>query len=155
MDSFTKQIQEQINAVKSTAQFMSDALQEQKKATQEALVELKKLDRDYTSLKKRIESLEDKLYDQEQKERNRNLVIVGIPKQTEDSAKEILIKVFQYIKGDIKDEEVKDSYRIGKQQNAPILVKFFKQEIKTKAIQSVKRIKGIKVNECGLPGKQK
>ena len=45
------------------------------------------------------------------------------------------------MKIEIADEDVKEVFRIGKKEDAPILIKLNKQEMKTKMLKTIKKIK--------------
>ena len=57
------------------------------------------------------------------------------------------------MKIEVADEDVKEVFRIGKKENAPILIKLSKQEMKTEILKTIKKLKGIKTNKCGLEGR--
>ena len=103
--------------------------------------------------KTKLNELEKKINNQEQKEKQNNMIMVGVPKQNEKDPKKTVKKIIRAMKIEVADEDVKEVFRIGKKEDAPILIKLNKQEMKTEMLKTIKKLKGIKTNECGLKGR--
>lgn len=155
LSPFKKIVQEDVAEIKKSTQYMSDCFDEQKKRVDEFLKEIKRLREENKLLKDRVQDLEDKINISEQKGKEKNLVLVGIPKQTEEQPKKIIKKIFATLKPEINENDIEETYRITKHEKAPILVKFKNYETKLKIVQKVKEMKGLKVQECGLTGENK
>ncbi|CAH0551330.1 unnamed protein product [Brassicogethes aeneus] len=78
-----KSIDTEIMEFKKSVQYISDAFEEQKAATEEAIDEIKRLNEENVLLKSKINVLE--VSTQEQKEKQNNLIVAGIPKQKEEN----------------------------------------------------------------------
>lgn len=132
---------------------MSDSFEDQKKSYEKALEEIKSLKNENTYLKNKVLLLETKFDTWEQKEKANNLIIVGIPKQTESNTTKITKRIFESMQIVISEGDIKESYRINKQEDSMILVKFEKNGKKREIFRRVKEMKGLTVKKCGLEGK--
>lgn len=140
--------------LKKSVQYVSDAFDDQKKAIEDMLGEIKQLREENCSLKQRVETLENKLNSSEQKERERNLVVTGIPEQ-EGEPKNTIQKVMEALKVEINEEDILEVYPVNTKKDSPLIVKLKNTQIKHKIIKGVRMLKGIKVRECGLTGENK
>lgn len=150
---FKKKMEEDMENLTRSVQYMSDAFEQQKKATEDLVKEVKALRKENASLKLRLDSLENKLNFQEQKEKQKNLVMVGIAKQKEQDTRKIVQKVLTTMKIDCST--VQDCFRLKQKEDGPILVKFDTEDSKNKVMRRIRELKGIKNTECGLEGDKK
>lgn len=152
LNPFKKVFEKELGELKRSVQHMSDCFDEQKTSVEKVMSEIKLLREENTKLKQRVEVLEEKINYQEQKERDNNVVVSGIPKQDHfDSAKKIMEQVFQTMQ--IQNVNIVDSYRLGKSENAPILVKLDDQDLKVRILKKSRELKGgFNVRGCGLNG---
>ena len=65
---------------------------------------------------------------------------------------EVVGKVFSPMNLETLQQNIAEVYRINKDLNAPLMVKFNNYEAKKQVQGRIPSIKGIKVNECGLKG---
>lgn len=133
---------------------MSDGFDEQKRLIEALTTEVKDLKGQNQKLQMKVQEMEDRINQTEQQDKEKNLIISGIPKQT-DEPKTIIQKVFSAMKVDVNDSDIQEAHYISKKENAPIVVKFKEKVSKQKVQMKVKQLKGIKVNECGLFGENK
>ncbi|KAL3288451.1 hypothetical protein HHI36_002896, partial [Cryptolaemus montrouzieri] len=75
-----------------------------------------------------------------------------VPDQKDDT-KKVITEILDVLKVPHENDEIKEVFRIGKKQEAPIILKLNNKELKNKIIKAVKTIKGVKVRECELEGK--
>lgn len=151
---FKQSMQQEVNEIKNSVQYMSDKFEEQRNKMDEMLAEIKKLRDEKALLQQRVNLLERKMNTIEQKEKENNLVVVGIPKQNNEPRISIE-KVFQTMKVELTEEDIVDVYPINKNENALIIVKCKTYTIKEKIIKRIRELKGIKISECGLDGGRK
>ena len=64
-------------------------------------------------------------------------------------------KVFSAMNLETLQQNIAEVYRINKDVNAPLMVKFNNYEAKKQVQERIRSIKGIRVNECGLKGNNK
>lgn len=154
LNPFKKKIEEDMGDLTKSVQYMSEVFEQQKKASEDLVREFKALRNENTILKQRIDSLENKLNIQEQREKQKNVLIVGIQKQKLDT-KKVVQKLITAMKIELKSDEIVDSFRLKQKDDGPILVKFNTEDVKNKITRRIKELKGIKVKECGLEGENK
>lgn len=103
-------------------------------------------------LKKRVVELEDRCSELEQSKLNKSITLSGIPNQGEnENVGDITKKVLRAINVRINDNDIKESYRRGKQGNQ-IVVKFHTEQLRNDILKKRKEIKSVKVSECNLTG---
>lgn len=151
LQPFKKAMQSDLAEIKKSLQFVSDNFDDQKKTIDTILLEMRKLKEENNSLQIKVKEMEQQMSVSEQKEKECNLIITGVPKQ-EDEPKTVIKKLFKAMKVEVRETDIQDVYRIAKRENAPILIKFSNRELRLKLQKRIKEIRGIKVNECGLLG---
>lgn len=150
--SFKKIIESEMKELRTSVQYMSDAFDDNKLATEEVVNEIRRLRQENVCLQKKVQLLENKINYQEQKEKQNNLIIVGVPKQPDD-IKKTVSKITVALQVTKAEENITETFRIGKKEDGPIMVKFKNHEIKYEIIKNIRKTKGLKVSECGLLGK--
>ena len=153
LNPIKKSLEVEMKELKESVQFMSNSFDDHKTKIEKVMKELKQIKRKNMDLKTKLNELEKKINNQEQKEKQNNMIIVGVPKQNEKDPKKTVKKIIRAMKIEVADEDVKEVFRIGKKEDAPILIKLSKQEMKTEILKTIKKIKGIKTNKCGLEGR--
>ncbi|CAG9815871.1 unnamed protein product [Phaedon cochleariae] len=98
--------------------------------------------------------MEERLNHIEQKDKMKNIVVSGIPKQ-EEEVSETMKKLFKAMKVQINDGDVLETFRLNSNEDAPILLKLKNMEEKNTLMSKIRDLKGIKLNECGLSGGNK
>ena len=153
---FKKSIGDEMRNIKESMEFISTKFDEFKKTTEKVVEELKQVRSENQILKIRIESLEQKINTQEQREKQKNLIVAGVPDQPDEDTRKATIKILTALKVNINKEDIKEVYRIGKQkENRTIMLKLEKPRNKQEILNRVRETKGIKVQECGLQGENK
>lgn len=115
LEPFKKAIENQISDMKTSVQYMSDSFDENKLATEEIINEVKRLRQENIKLQKKVQILETKINNQEQKEKQKNIIVVGVPKQQpDDNVKNTISKITTALKITNAEEDVLEVYRIGK-----------------------------------------
>ncbi|XP_060520871.1 uncharacterized protein LOC132698665 [Cylas formicarius] len=152
---FKKLIEQEMSNFKTSVQYMSDSFDEQNGTFAKLLVEIKALRQENVDLKQRIKQLETTFDEIEQKEKANNIIIAGIPKQRDSNTNNIVQKIFTMIQVPLPDNEIRTSYRLNKNEDSPILVKFDKQETKKIVLNKIRFIKGTTVSKCKLEGEDK
>ncbi|KAG5895051.1 hypothetical protein JTB14_021879 [Gonioctena quinquepunctata] len=142
--AFEKLMQSDLADIKKSIQFMSDSFEEQKKATDTILLEMRRLTEDNTLLQSKVREMEQIMNTNEQKEKEGNVILAGIPKQ-EDEPKTIADKVFKAMKVEVKESDIQDIYRLTKRGDGPILIKLRNKELRLKLQEKIREIKGIKM----------
>lgn len=150
---FEEKILRDIEDLKKSVQFMSDSFEDQKKVSENLFEEVKLYRDENRILKKRLEILEQKANNQEQIERQRNIIVSGVPIQENEDTKEVVCKVFGTMTLNIPMNKITDCFRVKQKREGPIVVKFLEESLKLQVFKKVKELKGIKVGECGLNGK--
>ena len=123
-------MEQEMIGLRNSVTYMSNAFDEQKILFEKSVNEINSLKKENTSLKQRLDFLETKFEEQEQKEKTNNVVIVGVPKQNHPDTTKIVSSIFSTLQLSLSRDDVRECYRLGKQGNGPILVKFYKQETK-------------------------
>lgn len=147
---FQDELHKDMQELKNSVQFMSDSFDDQKSVTEKLLIEVKQLRDENITLNQRLQALEQKASIQEQKERQNNIIVTGIPGQENENTKNVIQQVFRTMALNIPENA--DCYRIKQKKDGPILVKLPELNTKTNVFKKVKELKGLKVNECGLIG---
>nr|CAI5834633.1 unnamed protein product [Callosobruchus analis] len=135
--------------IERSVQFMSDSFEEQKTKFEAIMEETKTLRVENNKLKERIRSLETRFDDLEVEKRANNILIDGVPKQAEQNIASTVNKILGAIK---LQATVTECFRLGKNENGPILVKFDNKESKKEVLRKIKDLKGITVKKCKLEG---
>lgn len=76
--------------------------------------EIKVLKQENMELKGRLQSVESKFNNYEQKEKQNNIVISGVPRQEKEDTMKIVSAVISTLKLNIKKEDISETYRLGK-----------------------------------------
>lgn len=147
-----KKMDQKLNSLERSVQFMSNEFEQQKKAYEDALGEIKMLKKDNVQLKQRIQLLESTLDGIEQHERANNLIIVGVPKQKEPNLHKITKKICKAMDVTLEDQDIKECYQLEKGEGGRILVKFESQGKKRQIMEQVRQRRGITVRGCNLEG---
>ncbi|CAH1963566.1 unnamed protein product [Acanthoscelides obtectus] len=77
-----QKIESKIKDLSESIQYMSDSFDDQKRALESVLLENKTLKKETADLKKRLQMLEGRVEAFENKERTKNMIVAGVPKQT-------------------------------------------------------------------------
>lgn len=131
---------------------MSNAFDEQKLALEKAMGEMKVIRKENESLKQQLQLLEAKFEDVEMKERTNNVIVTGVPPQTNPNTGRIMTKILTKMGLEEHENNILESFRLTKDQQAPILVKLKSAGMKKEIIRKIRQLKGIKVKACGLDG---
>lgn len=150
---FQNKLQEDMQELKNSVQYMSDSFEDQKSTTEKLLAEMKLLRDENRALKQRLKALEEKSNILEQKERQNNMIVTGIPSQENENTRQVIHQVLQTMELNIPQNKIIDCYRIKQKKDGPIFVRLPEPNIKANIYGKIKKLKGIKVNECGLQGK--
>lgn len=147
-----KKMGDNLSDISKSIQFMSDAFEDQKESFKKILVEIQTLRKENVELRKRINTLEDRLERMEVSERANNIIISGIPKQTELSTTRITAKIFKGLKLPLTEGDVAESYRVSKNEDGPIMVKLHNLQSKRDVLKSIRLMKGLTISQCDLVG---
>lgn len=115
------------------------------------MAEIRHLKDENTALTQKLSVMEERLNLLEQQDKEKNLIVAGIPKQpggVEDSMK----KVLTAMKMNLNVGDVQEIFRINNKDDAPILLKLKTTEIRSAILKKIRELKGMKLNECGLVG---
>lgn len=138
--------------LKRSVQYISDSFDEQKVIIEKLVLETKQLNEENKHIKGKVRELETKINDIEQREREKNLIINGIPKQENSNATEIVFQIAGSMNIHLERDSVCEAYRLGKREDAPLLVKLRTQEEKLLFLKKIKESKGLKTETCGFKG---
>lgn len=141
-----------MNDIRKSIQFMSNAFEDQKKSFEKILLEIKTLRKENVELKKRINTLEDRLESMEVSERANNIILSGIPRQPELSTSKIAARIFKALKVPLTEGDVLESYRVNKNEDGPMMVKLNNIQNKKDVLKSIKSMKGLTIKQCGFVG---
>ncbi|XP_050500991.1 uncharacterized protein LOC126892822 [Diabrotica virgifera virgifera] len=155
LSSFKKEINKELGELKKSVQYISDSFDEQKKAIEKLFSETKQLTEDKAAMTLKIQELENRINEIEQQKIEKNIIIGGIPKQENKSLTEVVQHVARSMQIEIKADSICETYRLGKHENAPVLVKLSSHKTKIEFFQKVKQMKGIDTHVCGLNGNSK
>ncbi|KAG5893491.1 hypothetical protein JTB14_010541 [Gonioctena quinquepunctata] len=101
---------------------------------------MRRLKEDNTLLQLKVREMEQIINTKEQKEKEGNVILAGIPKQ-EDEPKIIADKVFKAMKVEVKESDIQDIYRLTKRGDGPILIKLRNKELRLKLQEKIREIK--------------
>lgn len=132
-----------------SVQFMSDSFEEQKNKFESILEVVKQLRKENEELKERLDVVETKLDSIEVKEKEKNLLVVGVPKQRELDTGKTVIQILEAMNLQLSNNDIEESFRL-KQDDGPILVKFNNIHSKKEVLRKIKQLKGITTRKCGL-----
>lgn len=138
--------------LKKSVQYISDSFDTQKLAIEELVAETKLLRAENDSIKRRVKELESKLNEAEQREREKNFIISGIPKQETNDMPKLVHQIARSIKVKLEEDSIQGVYRLGKRNDAPLLVKLKAKAEKSQFFQKIKELKGLKTDMCGIQG---
>lgn len=148
-------LEKKFEDLEKSMNFISTCFEEQKAQVQEALQEVRELRRENNTLKLKVQQLEVKMDNIESKEKANNMVIVGVPKQANMNEKQITHKILNSMNVQIHEDDMLEGFRLTKQEDGPILVKFKNVHVKSEALRRIKQLKGTTVNRCGLEGRDR
>lgn len=148
-----KKMDEKLGALEKSVQFMSDAFEEQKAKFESLMEETRSLRRENVALTERVQLLESKLDELEVKERACNVIINGVPKQTDPDTNKIATKIILGLNLRLGNDAILETFRIGNKAESPILVKLDNIHTKKEIVKKIRSIKGTTVAKCGLEGK--
>lgn len=153
LEEYLSQYKKEITDLKASMQFMSDKFEEQSRAYIELVKTNKALITQNNSNLERLESLDCRVSELEQKEKQNNIVVSGIPRQPNKTVKEIAGQLFQGMGLQVQEEEIEDCYLINTEsERKPLVVKFRNHETKKRVFRKRKEIRSIKTNDCGFEG---
>ncbi len=117
--------QSEINNQKLTA--FKSLVEVQKTVTDNLVVENKRLQKRCNELNKRLSHVEDRVDENEQHDRNRNLILKGVPEEDgpgtgrEDTTKKFVDQINTHFKEEnhLKMADIARSHRLGKRKNSP------------------------------------
>lgn len=138
--------------IEKSMQHMSDTYDEQKLAFEKLVTEIKGLRKENLHLRQRLEVVEAKLDEIEQKDKANNLIVVGVPKQKEKDISSSVKKIFESVKASVDGNDIKECYRLGKVEDGPILVRLNNYAVKKEILVKIRQHKGTSVRKCGLEG---
>ncbi|CAH1962596.1 unnamed protein product [Acanthoscelides obtectus] len=121
------------------------------RALESVLLENKTLKKETADLKKRLQMLEGRVEAFENKERTKNLIVAGVPKQTNLDIKGSIMKIFTAMQIQTTNM-VMESFRLDKNGEGPILLKMQSEQAKRDVIKRIKDLKGMSTRQCGLEG---
>lgn len=148
-----KRYEDRMRELQESINFMSDKFEEQKKSYEDALERNKELTEINKNLLSRVEILEFKINESEQKEKSKNIVVSGIPVQETKSTKEVVEQLLAGLSLNVGESEVVDCYRMKSRGiNDPILIKCATDEMKEKIMTKRKHIGSIKTKDCKFEG---
>ncbi|KAL3269129.1 hypothetical protein HHI36_008210 [Cryptolaemus montrouzieri] len=116
LSTFKQQMKDVMKSMKESVQFMSDSYEEYREQLKTTIKENK-------LLQNRITISETKIDNLEQRERSNNLVNTGIPNQKDKDVGKEVQKVLTPLKVTHSKEDIYEAYQIGKNENAPIILK--------------------------------
>ena len=145
-------IDKKFDNLERSVKFMSDSFEEQKEKFNDILKEVKALRKENEYLKQRLQLMEAKFDDMEVQKRANNIIVTGVPKQTDMNTDNIVCKILSAINIQKGKTDVLESFRLNKKDNGPILVKFGNIQTKKEVLRSIKQVKGTTVARCGLEG---
>lgn len=143
-----EKMDKKLNEIGVSIQFMSDAFDDQKKVFESILAENKELRKENEDLKQRIVSIENKLESMEVAEKAKNMIIMGVPKQSNIDATSIVKRIINTLGMQGEDKAIVESFRLGKEGEGPILVKMQNEQAKKDIIKRIKEVKGITTKQC-------
>lgn len=141
--------------IEKSVQHMSDTYDQQKSAFEKLVSEIKGLRKENLHLKQRLEVVEAKLDEMEQKDKANNLIVVGVPKQREQNISDSVGKIFKSLQVPMNESDIKECYRLNKKEDGPILVRFSNYPVKKEVLVKIRQRKGTSVRECGLEGEDR
>lgn len=152
LSSFEKKIDKKFDDFEKSIQYMSDSFEEQKVKFESVLVEVTMLRKENETLKHRLQSLESKFDDLEVKGKENNIVVVGVPSQDDSDTGNIVSKIVTAMQIPIGKSDIVDSFRLGRKEDGPILVKFRDHSMRKEILRKIKQMKGITNEKCHLKG---
>lgn len=151
LDPFRDHVDREFSDLKKSAQFISDCFEEQKRELERVNSDLKQVKNENRDLKTRLNTLEEKINTQDQKGKQNNIIVSGVPLQPSENIQKVVGNIFNTIK--FSPVGTVEMYRINKQEGAPILIKLDSHEEKVKLIKARKMVKGLRVQLCNLAGR--
>lgn len=155
LEPLKKGMKQEIAEIKKTVQYISDSFDEQRIQIKNLTAEVKKAREENHLLKQRIDTLEIKMNTQEEKERENNVIISGVPKQEETNTTQTVLRIVNSLNLDISPNCIIESYRLGKNENAPILMRLSEKHTKMKIIKKSRELRGLNASSCNLQGNNK
>ncbi|XP_050293703.1 uncharacterized protein LOC126734210 [Anthonomus grandis grandis] len=104
------------------------------------------------TLKQKVESLEAILYFQEKREKENNVIITGVSQQEETNTKKIVTQTLSSINMELPADSVIESHRLGKNVNAPVMMRLNDRNTKIKIMKRSRELRGISPSSCNLQG---
>lgn len=147
-----QRIEKKISELGDSIQFMSDSFEDQKRVFEGVLVENQTLKKENEELRRRVQLVEARMESFEITEKSKNLIVAGVPKQTNLDTVGTIKKIFTSMQLQTTNNEILESFRVGKHGEGPILVKMNNEQAKKDVIRRIKDIKGISTRQCGLDG---
>lgn len=147
-----EKMDQKLDNLEQSVQFMSNAFEQQKKAYEDALGEVKMLKKENNQLKSRVQLLETSLDAMEQREKANNIIIVGVPKQTESNLQTITKKICTALDIKLDDQDIRECYPLEKSDSRRILVKLENLAKKKQIMERVRQLRGATVRGCKLEG---
>ena len=95
---------------------MSDSFEEQKEKFNDILKEVKALRKENEYLKQRLQLMEAKFDDMEVQKRANNIIVAGVPKQTDINTDNIVCKILSAINIQKGKTDVLESFRLNKKK---------------------------------------
>lgn len=151
-NSFKKSVEKEFAELRKSVQYISDVFDEQKVAIDKLVSDVKKVTEEKESMKVRVMELESRLNDIEQREKEKNIIINGVPKLDKPNMVEIVGQIASSMNIQLLPDSVIEAYRLGKREDAPILAKFKRQEDKLCLFRRISEVKGLKAATCGFGG---
>lgn len=152
---YLKPVERKLGDLEKSIQFMSDSFEAQKTRFEELLEETRALRRENETLKEHVNNLQIKFDELEVKERECNIIIDGVPKQNESKTMKTVTNIMAAMNLKIQNNEILESFRLGKRDGGPILVKLKSRETKHNIISTIRKLKGTTVAKCRLEGENR
>ena len=92
--------------------------------------------------------LENRFDELEQRDKANNIVVVGVPKQNDQSTKNIMKNILETMQITCNENDIVESYRLDKKEDGPILVKFRNFDLKKSVLKRVREVRRITVEKC-------
>lgn len=149
---FKKAVEREFGELKKSVQYISDCFDEQKVVIEKLATDTKQLGEENKLLKLQITELERRMDDVEQREKDTNIIISGIPRQQGNDTKHTVLQIARAMDLRLDNNSICEAYRLGKQDKAPLLVKLQNKEQKSMFFRKIKEMKGLRPETCGMQG---
>lgn len=143
-------LKKDISDIKSSAEFISQCYEDQKKELARATDTIKKYDNENSVLKQNIKKLVTKVSLSEQKEKENKIIISGLKQVGSANISETVNTVFRYLS--LESLHYKQCFKLNDKDNSPILVELNNKRDKAILFKKRKDMGKIIAESCGLHG---